>query len=90
MILSIDLFLIIFSLKPLISKPKQSFILQGVFCGVNTTSWIIVDNVFDSFVIDIYTMVTHKKDAIIIVKLLYRALEYNIQILTIEMTGRKP
>ena len=28
--------------------------------------WIIVDNAFDLFVIDIYNMVTHKKDAIII------------------------
>ena len=37
--------------------------------------WIIVDNAFDLFVIDTYILVTHKKDAIIIVKLLYRAID---------------
>ena len=37
--------------------------------------WIIVDNAFDLFVIDTYTMVTHKKDAIIFIKLLYRAID---------------
>ena len=31
--------------------------------------WIIADNAFDLFVIYNYTMVTHKKDAVIIVKL---------------------
>ena len=36
--------------------------------------WIMVDNAFDLFVIDTYRMVT-KKDAIIIVKLLYRAID---------------
>ena len=36
--------------------------------------WIMVDNAFDLFVIDTYTMATHENYAIIIVKLLYRAI----------------
>ena len=36
--------------------------------------WIMADNAFDLFVIDTYRMITHKKDAIIIVKLLYGAI----------------
>ena len=35
----------------------------------------MVDNAFDLFVIDTYRMVTHKKGVIIIVKLLYRAID---------------
>ena len=42
--------------------------------------WIMVDNAFDLFVIDTYTMVTHKKDAIIIVKLLYRATDQSFEV----------
>ena len=40
--------------------------------------WIIVNNAFDLFIIDTYTMVTHKKDAIIIVKRLYWGFAYDV------------
>ena len=40
--------------------------------------WIIVDNAFDLFIVDTYTMVTHKKDAIIIVKHLYWGFAYDV------------
>ena len=38
---------------------------------------IMADNAFDLFVIDTYTMATHKNYAIIIAKILYRATGQN-------------